>query len=195
VKDDTQATTPPEKLSPKALPDQAGPENRGQSQGTFGKSRANGQPSDPEDMDVSHAETATMLKKHFQLVKRRKRWLKATGLVGVMMMLLGGICTWLWTENEAFKMATLQGLSTVMSIYVEPEMITIPGGTFRQGNIHGEDGNLYGMLILKSLPWGNLKSHSKNTTDSLSRRIGRCREMRAGGVETGRSSTSLGKTL
>ena len=139
VKDDTQTTTSAEKPSPKALPDQTGSESRGQSQGTRGKSRANDQPSDLENMNVSRAETATMLKKHFQRAKRRKRWLKAAGLVGIMLMLLGGIGTWLWAENEAFKIATLQGLSSIMSIHVEPKMITIPAGNFRQGNLHGVD--------------------------------------------------------
>jgi len=139
VKDDTQATTPAEKPSPKDLPDQIASESRGQSQGTRGKPRANGQPSDLENMDGSHAETATMLKKHFQRVKRWKQWLKAAGLVGVALILLGGIGTWLWAENEAFKVGTLGVLSSIMTIHVEPEMIMIPAGSFRQGNIHGED--------------------------------------------------------
>lgn len=137
MKDDTQATTPAERPSPKVLPDQTGSENRGQSQGITGKSGANGQPSDLENMDVSRAETATMLKKHFQRAKRRKRWLKTAGILGFLLMLLGGISTWLWSENPTFKNAMLRAASTVVSIHVEPEMVTVPAGTFRQGDTHG----------------------------------------------------------
>ena len=139
MKDDIQSTPPTEKPSPKPLPDQTGSESRAQIQGTTGKSSFNGQPSGPENMDVSPAETARMLKKHFQLAKRRKRWLKTAGILGAILIILGGIGTWLWHENESFKVTTLRIVSPVVSIHVEPEMVSIPAGTFRRGNINGED--------------------------------------------------------
>lgn len=102
-------------------------------EGTGEKSRVGRQTSDPDDTDVSRAETATLLKKNYQLARRRKRWLKTAGILGIILMILGGIGTWLWHENETFKIATLRILSPVVSIHVAPDMISIPAGTFRQG--------------------------------------------------------------
>ena len=139
MKDDTQVTTWTEKSSPKTLSDQTGPENRLLSQGTIGKSRANRQLSDLKNLEVSRAETATMLKKYYQRAKRRKRILKVAGIFGVVLMVLGGIGTWLWDESHAFKVVFLRVVSSVASIHVEPEMVSIPAGTFRQGDIYDED--------------------------------------------------------
>ena len=139
VKDDTPTTTPAEKPSSKTLPDQIGSEGSAQSQRNLGKSRTNGQTSDPKNMDASRAETATMLKKHFQRAKRRKRWLKTAGIMGLLLILAGGIGIWLWSVNSTFKMAMLRTASTVVSIHLDPEMVTVPAGTFRQGDTHGGD--------------------------------------------------------
>jgi len=105
----------------------------------MGKSRANGQLSDLKNMEVSRAETATMLRRYFQRAKRRKRILKAAGIFGVVLIALGGIGTWLWDESDAFKVALLRVVSSVASIHLEPEMVAVPGGTFRQGDIYDED--------------------------------------------------------
>jgi formylglycine-generating enzyme required for sulfatase activity len=139
VKNDIQSTQPTEQPSPKALLDQTSPESLVRKWITIGKSWFSGRTSGLEYTDFSRAETATMLKKHFQRAKRRKRWMKTAGIIGVMLILLGGIGIWLWDENMTFKVAILRAASTVMSIHVEPEMVSIPAGTFQQGNIHGED--------------------------------------------------------
>jgi len=139
VKDDIQSTQSTEKPSPKPLPDQTGSESHAQSQGITGKPPFNGQISGSENMVVSPAETARMLKKHFQRAKRRKRWMKTAGILGVILIVLGSIGTWLWHENEPFKVATLRIASSIVSIHVEPEMILIPAGTFRPGHLNGED--------------------------------------------------------
>lgn len=65
--------------------------------------------------------------------------MKTAGIIGVLLILLGGIGIWLWDKNMTFKVAILRAASTVMSIHVEPDMVSIPAGTFRQGNIHGEE--------------------------------------------------------
>lgn len=59
--------------------------------------------------------------------------------MGVIVILLGGLGTWLAGENKVFKMAILRVVSPVVSIHLDPEMVSIPAGTFRQGDSRGED--------------------------------------------------------
>ena len=139
MKNDIQSTTPTEKPSPKALTDQTGQEGRVQKWVTLGKSWFNGKTSHLNYPDFSRAETATMVKKYYQRAKRRKRWLQTAGIIGLILIPLGGVGTWLWGENLTFKAAILGAISTVVSIHVAPEMISVPAGTFRQGDIHSED--------------------------------------------------------
>ncbi len=65
--------------------------------------------------------------------------MQAAGILGAILIILGGIGTGLWHEHEPFKVATLRIVSPVVSIHVEPEMVSIPAGTFRPGNISDED--------------------------------------------------------
>lgn len=139
MKDDLQIPTTTEQASPEALVDQSGPEKHASGQKTIKRAKPYKQTSDLKDMDVSRAETATMLKKYFQRAKRRKRCLKIGGLIGIMLIPLGGVGVWLWEEHMPFKMTLLGAASTVASIHVAPEMVTIPAGNFRQGNVHSED--------------------------------------------------------
>ncbi|WP_443147648.1 formylglycine-generating enzyme family protein [Nitrospira sp.] len=75
-----------------------------------------------------------MLKKQYQLAERQKRWIKRAGLMGVFIIILGGLGTWLAEENKAFKMAILRVVAPVVSIHLDPEMVSIPAGTFQQGD-------------------------------------------------------------
>jgi formylglycine-generating enzyme required for sulfatase activity len=139
MKNDIQATKPSDKPSSKALFDQTDSPNPVRKWVTIGRSWFSRRTSGPNDIDVSRAETSTMLKKHYQRAKRRKRWLKRTGIIGVLFIVLGGIGTWLWRENRTFQVDILRAVSMIVSIHLPPDMISVPQGTFRQGEIPGEN--------------------------------------------------------
>lgn len=134
---------PAEKSSSKALADQvdpeASPDRLQQHVSSAGHLTSNGQTFDREERHVSHAETARKLKKSYQRVKRRKRWLKIAGIMGFFIILLSGIGIELWERNREFRVAVLQAVSPYISIHITPEMVTVSAGTFRQGNVHGEE--------------------------------------------------------
>ena len=52
----------------------------------------------------------------------------------MVLLLLGGI-TWLWQKGYNVEQASLKVQSLVMSIHVQPEMVSIPGVTYRQGDV------------------------------------------------------------
>ncbi len=137
--DENQSTLPAEKSST-PLADHTKPDRFGRQSVSIGKpSSSKGPIPSLNSQESSHAETVSMLKKQYQLAKRQKRWLKITGLIGVVVILLGGLGTWLAQENKAFKMAILRVVSPVVSIHLDPEMVSIPAGTFQQGDSRGED--------------------------------------------------------
>jgi formylglycine-generating enzyme required for sulfatase activity len=139
VKDHIPSTPPPEQPGPNALLEQSTPEDQAGTEDSVENSRVNRQHSDPEYTESSRARTATLLKKYFQRAKRRKRWLKAAGIIGAFFILFSGIGTWLWNKDLSFRVAVLRAVSTVASIHVKPEMVMVPAGTFQQGDLHGDD--------------------------------------------------------
>ncbi len=73
------------------------------------------------------------LTREFLQASRRARhlWMGA-GLV--ILLLLGGV-TWMWQKGYNVEQALLKVQSLVVSIHVPPEMVSIPDGTFRQGDV------------------------------------------------------------
>jgi formylglycine-generating enzyme required for sulfatase activity len=133
---------PAEQPSSKLLPDQIDtPESSDRLEQNWhsgGKPLFSEQASAHEDTDILQAETTRKLKKNFQRVKRRKRWLKITGIFGFLIISLSGIGVGLWEKNKLFRVTMLKTVSPVVSIHIPPQMVTVPAGIFRQGNIHGE---------------------------------------------------------
>ena len=137
--DDSQSTLRAEKHSPTHPADHTKFDRPGQQSVAVEKSPFKDRTPSLNTMESSHAETVSLLKKHYQLAKRRKRRLKMAGIMVVIFILLGGFGAWLSGENRAFKMAMLRAVSPVVSIHLEPEMVSIPAGNFRQGDIGGDD--------------------------------------------------------
>src|SRR5690606_17336169 len=50
-----------------------------------------------------------------------------------------GAGLWLWEHNKAFRMNMLTTIAPFISIHLKPDMVTVSGGRFRQGNVHGGD--------------------------------------------------------
>jgi formylglycine-generating enzyme required for sulfatase activity len=139
MNDDSQSTLPAKKPSPTPLADHTKADSLGPDWVPVEKPAFKSRTPSLNSMDSSHAETVSLLKKHFQLSKRRKRRMKMAGNMVLIFILVGGFGTWLGEKNEAFKMFVLKTVSPVVSIHLEPEMVSIPAGTFRQGNIRGDD--------------------------------------------------------
>lgn len=139
MNDDNQSTLPAEKSSPPPLADHTRPESLGRQSVPIGKPSSKSRIPSLNSQESSHAETVSMLKKQYQLAKRQKRWMKRAGIMGVVVILLGGLGTWLAEENKTFKMAILGFVAPVVSIHLDPEMVTIPAGRFQQGDSRGED--------------------------------------------------------
>ncbi len=139
MKNDIQSTKPSGKPSSKALFDQTHPHGPVQKWVAIGKSWFTGRTSGLNYMGVSRADTSTMLKKHYQRAKRRKRLIKIAAVFGILFIVLAGVGTWFWGENRTFQVAILRAASMVVSIHVNPEMIVVPQGTLRQRESPGED--------------------------------------------------------
>jgi hypothetical protein len=54
----------------------------------------------------------------------------------MVFVIMAGII-WLWAKGYDVEQALLKIQSLVVSIHIEPAMIPIPGGTFRQGDVEG----------------------------------------------------------
>jgi formylglycine-generating enzyme required for sulfatase activity len=139
MNDDKQTTLPAEETPPTPQADHTKPDSLRRQSVPVGKSSSKGRTPSLNSRESSHAETVSMLKKQYQLAKRQKRWIKMTGLMGVVVILLGGLGTWLAGENKAFKMSILKVVAPVVSIHLDPEMVSIPAGTFQQGDSRGAD--------------------------------------------------------
>ncbi len=68
---------------------------------------------------------------------KSRRRLVAAIVAGLVLGVIGGTGTWLWKEGVTVEHAILRVASRVMSIHKAPEMVTVPAGTFRQGDLHG----------------------------------------------------------
>lgn len=132
---------PAEKFSLNAPPDQHNSETPPDSspQDADVIEQPDDQPPNPNTPEASQAETATKLKKYYQRAKRRKRWLTAAGISGCVLILLSGAGLWLWEHNKAFRLNMLTIIAPFVSIHLKPDMVTVSGGRFRQGDIHGKD--------------------------------------------------------
>ncbi len=83
--------------------------------------------------------TLTQEMKEYLRASRRARWLQM-GVIGMVIVSLGGIGTWLWKEGQqglTVEQAILRVASKMTSIHVVPDMQPVAGGTFRQGDTHG----------------------------------------------------------
>ncbi|MDI3467464.1 MAG: hypothetical protein OJF50_006285 [Nitrospira sp.] len=93
-----------------------------------------------EYTDFRRAEVAaTGLTKEYLQTSRLAKWIQ-TGTIAVLLLLVGGILFWLWQEGRqgmTVEQAVLKAISKVWSIHLTPAMETVPGGTFRQGDLHG----------------------------------------------------------
>ena len=61
----------------------------------------------------------------------------STAMVGSLMLLVSVWAMWLWQKGYNWDQAILKVQSVVESIYVEPAMILIDGGAYKQGDIYG----------------------------------------------------------
>lgn len=79
--------------------------------------------------------TPTAEMKEYLSASRRADWL-FNGAVALVLLLVAGT-TWLWQKGYSVDQAGLKVKSLFVSIHMEPEMIPVPAGTFRQGNVDG----------------------------------------------------------
>lgn len=80
--------------------------------------------------------------RQFVTASRNRKWRSrgvAAILGGIVILLILEI-SWLWQRGYNVEQAILKVQSLVMSIHVEPMMISISGGTFRQGDINALGG-------------------------------------------------------
>ena len=85
----------------------------------------------PESFSQGERNFITASHRHSR--RRRRVALMAAGLVGFVMA--GTI--WLWQKGYAIDQAGLKVRSLVTDIQKEPDMVSIPGGTFQQGDVEG----------------------------------------------------------
>jgi formylglycine-generating enzyme required for sulfatase activity len=98
--------------------------------------------------ETARVERETMLQRQLDLQKacteeaengqRHQRYLSYT--LGGLLLLVAGIAvtTWLWQKGYSFDQALLKVQSLFVNIHVAPEMQPVSGGTFRQGDTHGD---------------------------------------------------------
>lgn len=82
--------------------------------------------------------TGSTLTKEFLQASYRARRLWGVAGVTVFVLIVG--ISWFWQRSYNVEQALLKVQSLVMSIHVEPVMIPISRGTFRQGDIHALGG-------------------------------------------------------
>lgn len=124
----------------KQLMDQTLLDSRARKWEQLGKPWFSGLASGREYKDFQRAGgTATALTKAYLGASRRARWIQ-TGVIAVVVLVAGGTGAWLWKEGLTLEDALLTAQSQVMSIHIAPQMVTIAGGTFQQGDTHGTGG-------------------------------------------------------
>ena len=78
--------------------------------------------------------TPTQEMKEYLHASRRARWIQA-GAIGFVILLVGGPIAWMGKEGVTVQYAGSIVLAQLHLVQVpQPEMITIPGGTFQQGD-------------------------------------------------------------
>ncbi|CAI4032859.1 Formylglycine-generating enzyme family protein [Nitrospira tepida] len=70
--------------------------------------------------------------------RRRQRYFS----LALLILLVGlWIATWLWEKKYNVDQAILKVQSFFVSIQTEPEMVIVPGGVFRRGDLYGTGGS------------------------------------------------------
>ncbi len=120
----------------KVLLDRTLLESRAQKWAAMGKPWFSGLATGREYHDFQQAGlSSTSLTKEFLQASRQARLLWMVGGL-VVLLLLGGV-TWLWQKGYNMEQAGLKVQSLVVSIHVQPKMVSVPGGTFQQGDVEG----------------------------------------------------------
>ena len=120
----------------KQLMDQTLLESRARKWVDMGKPWFSGLAIGGEYMDFLRAGfTLTPVTKDYLHASRRAGWVWK-GVLSVVVFLIVGT-TWLWQKNYSLDQALLKVQSIFVSIHVAPDMETVSGGTYRQGDIHG----------------------------------------------------------
>lgn len=138
----------------KQLIDQRLLESRAQKWEELGKPWFDGLASGREYQDFRRSMTAaTPLTKAYLEASARARWLQV-GAIGVVLLVVTGTATWLWSTGLTVEQAVLRAQSQVMSIHLAPVMETIPAGTFRQGGDGSSDAQPSHEVAIKTFAMG-----------------------------------------
>ncbi|GJL51059.1 MAG: hypothetical protein NPIRA01_22860 [Nitrospirales bacterium] len=120
----------------KALVDRTLLESRAQKWKEMGKPWFSGLATGGEYQDFQKAGGAgSALTRDFLQASRRARQL--WGVAGLSILLVLGGISWLWQKGYNLDQALLKVQSLVVSIHVDPTMVSIPTGIFRQGDVEG----------------------------------------------------------
>ncbi len=117
----------------KALMDRTHLESRAQKWEAIGKPWLSGLATGQEYRDFRQAglSTTTLTQEFLQASQRARRLWRGVGFIA---MLLLGLVTWLWQKGYNVEQALLKVQSVVVSIHLEPQLVDIPHGTFKQGD-------------------------------------------------------------
>lgn len=138
----------------KQLIDQRLLESRAQKWEEMGKPLFDGLASGREYQDFRRSMTAaTPLTNAYLDASARARWIQA-GAIGVVVLVVTGAATWLWSTGLTAEQAFLRAQSQFMSIHLAPVMETIPAGTFRQGDSEHSDERPVREVAMKSFEMG-----------------------------------------
>src|SRR5262244_934609 len=122
-------------VNKKSLMDRTLLENRARKWIDMGKPWFGGLASGRELKDFRRAGVATSETKSYLSASHRANWLWK-GAIGLAIFLIG-VTVWLWQKGYGLDQAVLKVQSIVVSIHILPEMVTVPSGTFRQGDVRG----------------------------------------------------------
>ena len=123
----------------KQLIDQRLLEGRAHKWEELGKPWFDGLASGREYQDFRRSMTAaTPLTNAYLDASARARWIRA-GAMGMVLLLVTGVASWLWSTGLTVEHAFLRAQSQFMSIHIAPAMETVPAGTFRQGDSEWAD--------------------------------------------------------
>ena len=121
----------------KRLVDQTLLESRARKWADMGKPRFGGLASGWERREFARSGAISRLSREYLKASRRARWIRTGGIVLPLALVLG-MSTWLWKEGETIQYIGSIALARLHFIQVsEPQMVTVPGGTFQQGDVHG----------------------------------------------------------
>ena len=138
----------------KQLIDQRLLESRAQKWEEMGKPWFDGLASGREYQDFRRSMTAaTPLTKAYLDASARARWMQA-GVIGIVLLLVTGVASWLWSTGLTVEHAFLRTQSQFMSIHLTPTMEPVPAGTFRQGDSERSDERPAHEVAIKTFAMG-----------------------------------------